>query len=91
MQVTLTTHAKQRFQQRLNFQTNNTYTLPKGYIVKRYKHNDTNNQIIDILTMVNQQPVILTVDQTTRKLITVITEGYLLNVAMRKLKEAKCK
>lgn len=90
MIVSLTNHAKERFQQRLNVSTNNTYNLPKGFIVKRYKHDVTNNEIIDILTVVNNRPVVMTVDRTERNLITVITEGYIVDKAMKRLKEKKC-
>lgn len=83
-------HAGERFQQRLDFNAPRKIQVPKGYIVKRYRHFNTNNEILLVLTMFRGQPAIFVCDKTDRVLLTVVTTGKMMTLAMKTLKEKKC-
>ena len=83
-------HASERFQQRLDYNAPRKIQVPKGYIVKRYRHFNTNNEILLVLTLFRGQPAVFVCDQTDRVLLTVVTTGKIMTLAMKTLKEKKC-
>jgi hypothetical protein len=91
MFLQVSTHAKQRFQQRLDYNAPSKIQVPKGYIVKRLRHPNTNHEMIWVLTIFRGQPAVFICDKTTRNLVTIVTEGTLLDLAMKKAKEKLCK
>jgi hypothetical protein len=78
MQVGFTTHARERFEQRMNIQINPGFKVELDdnfELVYATRHTESNNRIQTWIWPDAKKPVVLTVDVDNMCIITVMTSG----------------
>ena len=77
MKVKLTTHAVERFWERfgVDLQDHANVNLPKGVVVSRHKHQETGNNVVELVFPVKGKIAMGVVDVDDQKLVTVYSDG----------------
>ncbi len=77
MKVKLTTHAVERFWERfgVDIDENATVKLPTGVTVSRHKHQETGNNVVELVFPVKNKIAMGVVDVDNAQLVTVYSDG----------------
>ena len=77
MKVMLTTHAVERFWERfgVDLEDHANVNLPKGVVVSRHKHQETGNNVVELVFPVKGKIAMGVVDVDAQKLVTVYSDG----------------
>lgn len=87
MKVTLTTHAKERIQERVKLNTfSNVVDIKPAITTCKYKKADTNANVINVVSAMNNKLVLFVIDADTKEALTVMTEGYYFDRQVNKAK-----
>ena len=88
MKVKLTTHAVERFWERfgVDLEDHANVNLPKGVAVSRHKHEETGNNVVEVVFPVKGKIAMGVVDVDNATLVTVYADGPYFDKRVRQAK-----
>ena len=74
LNIKVSNHGRERIEQRFNNMVGNVMPIA-GYVSRVYKHYDTDTDVASIATTINNKRAVMIVEIATRTLMTVMSEG----------------